>query len=687
MKRIKFWLGVGLALILNIVVWQPLWAAGPEGERRVAFGSTHIACRVIEGGAAESVQLTVDLGTWEGEVEAADLELVIGGTQAEHSIYVNGRRLAGTAVRPQEYVCGSEPDWFSTDSLAIPPEWLNQGENTITLTNDGNVDDGWTAANVQIIIHGTLRKLVPAGGVSAPPPPSATGISAQDVVTGPFTVTIPSTYELALGNNISQTVAYQIPDNYNSITTDLPLVIVIHGMGGDAEGARDYFAAEANSRDWLLAAPHMHGAYYQTGSGTSKSLAWIGAQHDIIDTINYMIEHWEVDTSKIYLIGGSMGGQTTTMTAAKYPDIFAAAVAWKPLTDLEIWYDYLMDNEEPYNIPRDIRRETGAASNAGQTGTMPDQARFEYQRRSPMEVPQNDSLLPLTMWHAENDDLVPIYHSQDLRDALNGWRAPAYTVVLTEVASADNQCPTDPYDHCYTPPTSEVADFLDGKSRSSSPPSALNIRTEESKSYFWLNLAQTGQDHWSEVAAGYSDQTVSATISDTQPLTVAFNLGSAPITDVVGIGQAGMGLPVTTYLIREDGVGSLDTYSSGYFTTTLSTTGRFSLTISSITVTVSANPLTILADGVATTTLTIEARDQLNNPVPDGEEVAISTTRGTFPGGTTDTVILTGGTGEIVLTAAASAGQADIAATLESVSGSTFVDIVEPQAYLPIILR
>ena len=242
----------------------------------------------------------------------------------------------------------------STDLIPIPAQALKKGENRITLTNDADMNDGWTAANLQLEIHGVLSGPPVAALEMSQPVVERPSLDEQTPILGSILLT--STYELTQGSVISQLVSYQVPGGYTG-SVPVPLIIGLHGMGGTGQGARDSFAAEADNRGWLLAAPEMHGSYYvNTGQ---YSLAWTGAQHDVMDTVAYMMSEYEVDPARIYVAGGSMGGQTSAMMAAKYPDVFAAAVAWKPLTDLSDWYADLDALGNPYNILPGIRKETG----------------------------------------------------------------------------------------------------------------------------------------------------------------------------------------------------------------------------------------------------------------------------------------------------------------------------------------
>ena len=675
LKQIKLWVAAGLGLLMTMMLWRLVSASEPpQGGRRVGLVSTTIDYLVVEAGKLNSVSDTVRLA-WEGQIDEAFLVLSAAGSQGRHSIYVNDRFVASAPVQPAGELCQTE----TLIEIPISPEALVNGENVIKLTNDADANDGWTAADVHIEIHGVLSG-PPVTSLETPltgPPP--VGMKAMTTISG--TVSLTSTYELAQGRVITQVVWYQIPMSYTE-GISVPLVIALHGMGGTGEWIRDYLAEEANNRGWLLAAPDMHGRYYINHG--RYALGWVGAQHDVIDAVEYMTSNYTVDTSRIYVVGGSMGGQATAMMSAKYPDLFAAVVPWKPITDLTDWYYEVEALDDPYHDLRHVRRETGGTS----AGTTPSEAPFEYQRRSPIEIPQNSRLMPIKMWHEVDDGYVYIHHSRDLRDAINNKWAPPIPVVLIEVPADANDCPPDDQgrdlEHCYNPPPAEVFDFLDNFTLNTAPPLYLSIRTDESKPYYWLNCDQTGDDHWSEVEASYSltETTVRSTISDTQPLTVAFNLGSTPLTGPGGISRPGMGLPMTTYLVHGGGNYKLETYTSGYLTVPLTTTGRFSLTISAITADLSAYPDMVSGWQTTTSTITAVIQDHLNNPAPDGTMIEFFTTEGTFPNGSsTYTTTVIEGQVTTTLTLKPSEPDVDLAniiASVEAVTSSTSVDIIHP---------
>jgi hypothetical protein len=308
--------------------------------------------------------------------------------------------------------------------------------------------------------------------------------------------------------------------------------------------------------------------------------------------------NYNVKKDQIYIVGQSMGGQTTLMMMAKYPDIFAAAAEWMGYTDLAIWYNELNSNPNfigywPATKPKRIRQEiTGTdgvdlfiGSPADPTPTY----QFEYQRRSPIFMPANGQYVPLHMWHGIQDTaVISTSHPIPMLAAINYYN-PTPLAVLNLVDKCLNGV-TYNFGHCFSPadyPSQEGADmlnFLAGHTLSSQPPFSLTIRTDESKPYYWLNIAQTGGDHWSEVAVTYNAATeiVTANISDTQPITLGFNLGTTPVEGSAGLLQPGLELPPGTYQVQGGGNDYLYSYTSGYLTVTSSITGQFSLTISAV---------------------------------------------------------------------------------------------------------
>jgi pimeloyl-ACP methyl ester carboxylesterase len=110
-----------------------------------------------------------------------------------------------------------------------------------------------------------------------------------------------------------------VPSKYDP-TKPTPLVVALHGMGGDENS---YFTAydngiikrEAEARGYLVVCP----------KGRGPASMYMGeAERDVMDVIAAIRRDYKVDADRIYLTGHSMGGYGTWAIAAKYPDLFAA---------------------------------------------------------------------------------------------------------------------------------------------------------------------------------------------------------------------------------------------------------------------------------------------------------------------------------------------------------------------------
>jgi len=374
--------------------------------------------------------------------------------------------------------------------------WVEKGLNRIGITNHANPAATWYAIRGHLVLEGN--------------------VAAATLVDFEFT----SSYD-----DSPQWAMLQLPPGYGG--NPLPLVIALHGWSGTRWDALGYWGPAAAEQGWLFAAPEMHGEVPDTPPGR-RALASRASQHDIMDTLAYVDAHYGVEADRVYLQGESMGGMIAATTAAKYPDHFAAVVDVSGITDLAAWYD-----ESP-----GWRRGEIAAECSG----TPQENPFEYQRRSSLHMPGNLVPLPLAVVHGENDTKVLPHHAQDLVDAVQGRGGQ-----LIEPFWHEGGHEAGEYD-----PDWQV-DWLTNHVRGAAP-SRLDIRSDESKSYFWLDIEQTGGDHWTALQAEALDavQTLSGTVSDTHPVSLTFELADAglpadlPYTVVVQ--EVSGGDPTTTVM-------------------------------------------------------------------------------------------------------------------------------------------
>jgi dienelactone hydrolase len=619
---------------------------------------------------------------WQGELERARLVLKLSGTQAAHPIYVNGKQAALTPVRP-------DSTSYEVFYLTIPSEILVPGDNLIEISDDGLPGDGWIAENVRIEAFGSPRET----GFS--PLPASIGDAGGDAAQG-FVIRFYSSYD-----GSRQEAAVQIPDGYSG-TTPVPLIVFAHPRGDVMSSGITTFGVAANARTWLLASPELHGSWDvprscrtypndcdyedQVVAGTVNedsdpkpgafAYASLESQYDVVDTVKYMVENYNVKLDQIYLVGYSMGGQLGAVAAAKFPHLFAATLDNKSPTDMGTWYgqqaDLYSQGEDHYAV-RAMRKECHIG---GQLKT-PEENAFCYDRRSGIEFAGNYIHVPISMTHGVLDQLVPISHSRNLRGAINSHE-PDWPAAVYESTDA---C-SDPYDHCFVPDPTAVLNFLAPFVLNDNP-THISITSDESKVYYWMELVQTGGDHWSqvEVTRHTDTPTVVATIQDDWPSTLRLNLGASPLMGEAKE-QPGMGLPATTYLITGAGNNNLVNYTSGYFSVPVATTGESTITVSAIKATLSANPAQVSVPHAPTTTISVLVGDHMGNGVPDGTSVELTTTDGTFAGGgATETVVTSDGRATTTLTLDGTSGndQAEVVATVVGVTTSVSVQILHPE--------
>jgi acetyl esterase/lipase len=553
-------LGLGLAvLLLNLAQAAsaaeptPSPANSPARARVAGLASDPIGCLAADEVGGQPASGNVWL-TWRGRVDRARLILTVSGSEAAHTIKVNGHAVALAPVYPDGQPCRNGEVFY----LDIPPEAVQEGSNRIELTNDAQTSDSWTAAQVRLEVLGSLQ------------------VTSESVANSATATCTPSTSTVAFTNaydGSSQEARAIIPGSYAGQAT--PLMVHVHGRSSDMYEGENAFSSTVQNKGWLFVAPQLHGSWPTPPSPPGKyAYASLESQYDILGAVDYMITNCNVDPARIYMYGGSMGGQIATVTGAKYPHLFAAIFDNKGATDMTQWYYENLSGQQAY-----MREECYLLIGNVPTPRNPTQNPFCYERRSSQNFARNFIHIPISITHSINDVLVPITHSLDLRDAINSFGPDRTAVVYQENSGGDGGPPNY---HSYEPDPNAVLTFFD-PFRLNNTPASIRITSDESKSYYWLDIDQSGPPHFTHVEATYEPANFSiiATINDAQQVTLGFNLGSAPIAGIIP--QPGLGLPSGTYNVTLNGNNSQKVYTSGYFTVNINTTGQSTLTISLVT--------------------------------------------------------------------------------------------------------
>lgn len=110
-----------------------------------------------------------------------------------------------------------------------------------------------------------------------------------------------------------------VPSGYDG-SKPMPLIIALHGMGGDENSYFDGYGAgafkvEAEKRGYIVACP----------KGRQPASMYLGsAEKDVMDVLEEVKRAYRIDADRIYMTGHSMGGYGTWSVAMNYPQVFAA---------------------------------------------------------------------------------------------------------------------------------------------------------------------------------------------------------------------------------------------------------------------------------------------------------------------------------------------------------------------------
>jgi predicted esterase len=143
-------------------------------------------------------------------------------------------------------------------------------------------------------------------------------------------------YMLQGANEIMPYRVY-VPKAYNAAKA-MPLVIALHGLGANEDSFFDSYEQLApklaEQYGALMAAPlgfRRDGFYGSNLMGAGDAASRRRAEYsekDVLEVLRLMKAAYNVDESRIYLMGHSMGAIGTWALASKYPDTWAALVAF-----------------------------------------------------------------------------------------------------------------------------------------------------------------------------------------------------------------------------------------------------------------------------------------------------------------------------------------------------------------------
>jgi poly(3-hydroxybutyrate) depolymerase len=190
-----------------------------------------------------------------------------------------------------------------------------------------------------------------------------------------------------------------VPVQYGprNVPPPLPLVISPHGRG---------VRARTNARLWGDL-PGRGGFVVICPGGMGRRLplhswGWRGQIGDLarMPSILRSTRPWlRIDASRVYAVGGSMGGQETLLLVGQHPRLLAGAVAFDSVTDFSRRYGDFARIPRGRSLQALARIEVGGTPGTNAEGNM---------LRSPMHWVREiaASAVPLQLWWSDSDEIV-----------------------------------------------------------------------------------------------------------------------------------------------------------------------------------------------------------------------------------------------------------------------------------------
>jgi dipeptidyl aminopeptidase/acylaminoacyl peptidase len=188
--------------------------------------------------------------------------------------------------------------------------------------------------------------------------------------------------------------AWYLPAGHGSV----PRPAVVWAHGGPDFQTYDMWSADLQSisqSGFAVLAPNFRGSTGYGAEFCNMNLSDLGGGdlEDVVAGAKWLAKQHEIDRSKIAIFGGSYGGYMTLIALTKRPKVFAAGVAYVPITDWLETYElddgYLRKVEEEF------------------FGGPPEKKRELYRDRSPINFISNIRA-PVLITAGRNDPNCPI---------------------------------------------------------------------------------------------------------------------------------------------------------------------------------------------------------------------------------------------------------------------------------------
>ncbi len=138
-----------------------------------------------------------------------------------------------------------------------------------------------------------------------------------------------------------------------------PLLVTLHSWSADyKQTSQTPYAEWCITNGWAFIHPNFRGPNNKPEACGSELVV-----QDILSAVEFARKETNIDPKRIYLVGASGGGYATLLMAGRAPDLWAAASAWVPITDIQAWHDESVRKKQKY--AKDIELACGGVPQPG----------------------------------------------------------------------------------------------------------------------------------------------------------------------------------------------------------------------------------------------------------------------------------------------------------------------------------
>ena len=197
-----------------------------------------------------------------------------------------------------------------------------------------------------------------------------------------------------------------------SITGRAPLIISPHPANWTPESNRSLWSGVTDSLHVFILYPtHQGKANPRVSLGSPRQMG------NLESAIDAAVSAYPIDKSKIYAAGLSQGAIEALLLAGRHPERFAGVLSINPIADFSAFYQDVPSFQALLKLD---------------CGGPPETKRSEYDQRSPLTYARQLARLPVTMYWADNDEIIP--HGPErqggvLGAAIRAWKPVAFTEI------------------------------------------------------------------------------------------------------------------------------------------------------------------------------------------------------------------------------------------------------------------